>query len=51
MSVERPTLAKFTKYLMKAGEELGYRIRDPNAFGPYEDGEHIKKDKISAYQG
>ncbi|XP_035706083.1 choline dehydrogenase, mitochondrial-like [Folsomia candida] len=38
MSVERPNLARFTKYLMKAGEELGIKIRDPNPYGPYVDG-------------
>jgi len=38
MSIERPNLARFTKYFMKAGEELGYPVRDPNRYGSYRDG-------------
>ncbi|ODM96357.1 Glucose dehydrogenase [FAD, quinone] [Orchesella cincta] len=38
INVERPVLSKFTENIMKAGEELGYRIRDPNENGPYTEG-------------
>jgi len=38
MSIERPNLAKFTKFFMEAGEELGYPVRDPNPYGPYREG-------------
>ncbi|ODN00972.1 Glucose dehydrogenase [FAD, quinone] [Orchesella cincta] len=36
--VEKPVLSKFTEFALKAGEELGYSIRDANAYGPYTEG-------------
>ncbi|CAL8109168.1 unnamed protein product [Orchesella dallaii] len=36
--VGKPVLAKFTEFALKGGEELGYSIRDANAYGPYTEG-------------
>jgi len=38
MSVEKSPLVQMTHHLLRGGEELGYKIRDPNPFGPLTEG-------------
>lgn len=39
MKVEAPTLVPLTHHFLRAGEEMGYRIRDPNSKSVHEEGE------------
>lgn len=36
--MERPLISEFTNNFMRAGQELGYSVRDPNGYGPYTEG-------------
>ncbi|CAL8109171.1 unnamed protein product [Orchesella dallaii] len=38
LHVERPIVSKFTDTIMRAGQEMGYAVRDPNGYGPYTEG-------------
>lgn len=38
MSVDKAYVMPFTNYLMQAGMDMGYKIRDPNDNGPYTEG-------------
>lgn len=38
LKVERPLISEFTNNMMRAGQELGYGVRDPNGYGPYTEG-------------
>jgi len=38
MNIEKAFLSPMTQHMLRAGEELGYPIRDSNAYGPYTEG-------------